>query len=101
KKLNLQAGFFEQLVAPVVESLGGVFPELKQQQDIIRRVIRSEEESFGRTIDRGLQEFQREAELLDEEWKVQKAKSGGAVPPRYLFPGTLAFKLFDTYGFPL
>src|SRR5256885_12070685 len=39
----------EQLVAPVVETLGGVFPELKQQQDIVRRVIRSEEESFGRT----------------------------------------------------
>ena len=49
KKLGLQTGFFEQLVAPVVESLGPVFPELVQQQDIIRRVIRSEEESFGRT----------------------------------------------------
>src|SRR6187549_2430578 len=55
KKLGLQTGFFEQLVGPVVESLGNVFPELKQQQDMIRRVIRGEEESFGRTIDRGLQ----------------------------------------------
>ena len=54
-KLGLKTGFFEQLVAPVVESLGEVFPELKQQQDIIRRVIRSEEESFGRTLDRGIQ----------------------------------------------
>jgi len=57
KKLGLQTGFFEQLVAPVVESLGPVFPELVQQQDIIRRVIRSEEESFGKTLDRGLTKF--------------------------------------------
>ncbi len=48
KKIGLQTGFFEQLVTPVVESLGNVFPELKQQQNIIQRVIRSEEESFGR-----------------------------------------------------
>jgi alanyl-tRNA synthetase len=57
KKLGLQTGFFEQLVGPVVESLGGVFPELKQQQDMVRRVIRSEEESFGRTLDKGLEQF--------------------------------------------
>ena len=55
KKLGLVTGFFEQLVAPVVESLGPVFPELVAQQDIIRRVIRSEEESFGKTLDRGIQ----------------------------------------------
>ena len=82
KKLGLQTGFFEQLVPPVVEALGAVFPELKQQQDIIRRVIRSEEESFGRTIDRGLQIF-------------NKAASAGSVT------GAAAFELYDTYGFPL
>ncbi|WP_043587446.1 alanine--tRNA ligase [Geminisphaera colitermitum] len=58
-KLGLKTGFFEQLVAPVVESLGPVFPELVAQQDIIRRVIRSEEESFGRALNKGLEEFQR------------------------------------------
>ncbi|ATC62746.1 alanine--tRNA ligase [Nibricoccus aquaticus] len=58
KKLGLKVGFFEQLVAPVVESLGNVFPELKQQQDLVRRVIKSEEESFGRTLDRGLEQFE-------------------------------------------
>jgi alanyl-tRNA synthetase/REP element-mobilizing transposase RayT len=57
KKLGLKVGFFEQLVAPVVESLGNVFPELKQQQDLVRRVIKSEEESFGKTLDRGLTVF--------------------------------------------
>src|SRR5574343_137656 len=57
KKLGFKVGDFSQLVAPVVESLGNVFPELKQQQEVIRRVIHSEEESFGRTLDRGLQIF--------------------------------------------
>ena len=82
-KLGLKTGFFEQLVAPVVESLGDVFHELKQQQDIIRRVIRSEEESFGRTIERGLAIF-------------NKAATGAK-----LIAGADAFELYDTYGFPL
>ncbi len=82
KKLGLQVGFFEQLVGPVVESLGSVFGELQQQQDMIRRVIRSEEESFGRTLERGLQIFER-------------ATGGSAIS------GAAAFELYDTYGFPL
>lgn len=86
KKLGLRTGFFEQLVAPVVESLGPVFPELQQQQDMVRRVIRSEEESFGRTLDRGLAVFN--AEL-------------GNVGSAKTFSGEAAFTLYDTYGFPL
>jgi alanyl-tRNA synthetase len=86
KKIGLPAGFFEQLVAPVVESLGSVFPELKQQQDIICRVIRSEEESFGRTLDKGLSQFQ---QALEQQGKSTTVS------------GALAFTLYDTYGFPL
>ena len=56
-KLGLKTGFFEQLVPPVVESLGKVFPELVERQDIVRRVIRSEETSFGRTIEEGIERF--------------------------------------------
>ncbi len=88
KKLGLATGFFEQLVAPVVESLGPVFPELVAQQDIIRRVIRAEEESFGRTLERGLQIFAKEIE-------------GGAATSGRGVTGTLAFLLYDSYGFPL
>lgn len=90
KKLGLQVGFFEQLVAPVVESLGAVFPELKQQQSMIQRVIRSEEESFGRTIDRGLAKFNLahgNAAYGSGQYKVISGKD--------------AFELYDTYGFPL
>ncbi len=88
KKLGLTTGFFEQLVAPVVESLGPVFPELVAQQDIIRRVIRAEEESFGRTLDRGI-------ELFSEHASKGANASGGK------FPGEIAFLLYDSYGFPL
>ena len=82
KKLGLQTGFFEQLVPAVVESLGPVFPELIERQEVVRRVIRSEEESFGRTLDRGLQIFTR-------------AAAAGSIN------GQAAFELYDSYGFPL
>ena len=57
KNLGLQTGFFEQLVAPVIESLGRVFPELKTQRVMVEKAIRAEEESFGKTLDRGLNIF--------------------------------------------
>ena len=85
-KLGLKPGFFEQLVDPVVESLGSVFPELVAQNKIIQRVIRSEEESFGRTLENGLNQFQ---SALD-----QNAKSK-------VVTGSQAFLLYDTFGFPL
>ncbi len=88
KKLGLPTGFFEQLVAPVVESLGAVFPELAERRDIIQRVIRSEEESFGRTLDRGLSEFNQTV----GDANVSNSKE---------LAGKIAFKLYDTYGFPL
>jgi len=85
-KLGLKPGFFEQLVAPVVESLGLVFPELVEQRAIIERVIRSEEESFGRTLDKGLSHF--------ESGLAQNTGSK-------IVAGTQAFLLYDTFGFPL
>jgi alanyl-tRNA synthetase len=117
KKLGLKTGFFEQLVAPVVESLSNVFPELKQRQDIVRRVIRAEEENFGRTLDKGLRlfadyvasargakELQRhvrtaaplERAIVDEKAGLLEVDFANA-----RVTGRLAFLLYDTYGFPL
>ena len=84
KKLGLAPGFFEQLVAPVAAALGPVFPELIAQGDLIGRVIRAEEESFGHTLDRGLKRFAAAAPA-----------AGGSIS------GADAFELYDTYGFPL
>ncbi|MDA0349052.1 MAG: alanine--tRNA ligase [Verrucomicrobia bacterium] len=83
-QLGLRTGFFEKLVTPVVEKLGPVYPELVEQKEIIERIIRSEEESFGKTLDRGLA-------LLD---RVTRDGSG-------VITGKAAFTLYDTYGFPL
>jgi alanyl-tRNA synthetase len=82
RHLGLSTGFFEKLVDPVVESLGDVFPELRRQESTLRRVIRSEEESFGRTLERGLKRF-------------DEAASTGKLPSQTVF------ELYDTYGFPL
>ena len=82
RHLGLSTGFFEKLVDPVVASLGEVFPELRRQESTIRRVIRSEEESFGRTLERGLKRF-------------DDAAASGKLPSQTVF------ELYDTYGFPL
>ncbi len=85
RRLGLETGFFESLVDPVVESLGDIFPEIRQQEKIVRKVIRSEEETFSRTLDRGIQLFE----------KVAAENSGQTID------GAAAFTLYDTYGFPL
>jgi alanyl-tRNA synthetase len=82
KNLGLKTGDFTALVAPVIESLGDVFPELKTQRVMVEKAIRAEEESFGRTLDKGLQIF-------------NKAAADGEIS------GEAAFELYDTYGFPL
>ncbi len=124
KYLGLRTGFFEQLVAPVIESLGTVFPELKTQRVMIEKAIRAEEESFGRTLDKGLQIFERTAQLVSippgskntltitdkletESWssseKTRKrvvSEETRPLKPNEI-PGASAFELYDTYGFPL
>jgi alanyl-tRNA synthetase len=82
RNLGLAPGFFEQLVGPVVATLGDVFPDLRRQEVTLRRVIRSEEESFGRTLERGLRRF-------------DEAAAGGTLP------SAVVFELYDTFGFPL
>jgi alanyl-tRNA synthetase len=88
KNLGLKTGDFSVLVAPVIESLGGVFPELKTQRVMVEKAIRAEEESFGRTLDKGLSEF-------------TQIVSDAAVYNSKELAGVHAFKLYDTYGFPL
>jgi alanyl-tRNA synthetase len=102
KKLGLQTGFVEQLVPAVVASLGSIFPELAKQQGSIRRVIRAEEESFGRTLDRGLEIFNRSIADLRQECRanVENRSPEKAFRARRV-SGLLAFTLYDTYGFPL
>jgi len=85
--LDMHEPFFYKLVYPLVGVMGNAYPEIKERQEYISLVIRAEEESFGRTLDRGIEIFE------------QKAKT--AVANNKIFAGNDAFLLHDTYGFPL
>ena len=76
------------LVPTLVQEMGGAYPELPAQQELITKVIREEEESFLRTLATGIN-------LL--EGVIEQTKQAG----RTVVDGTKAFTLFDTYGFPL
>ncbi|MFA6110926.1 MAG: alanine--tRNA ligase [Candidatus Latescibacterota bacterium] len=82
RNLDCHEPVLHRLVGTVAEGLGHVFPEVAQKQAHAALVIRAEEESFGRTLDRGLEIFERFSQ-------------GGQIN------GRQAFQLYDTYGFPL
>lgn len=83
-KLGAQGAFFYKLVAALIEQMGQAYPELAKQQEIIEKVLRIEEEQFGKTLERGLA-------ILEESLSDLKGD---------VIPGDLVFKLYDTYGFP-
>jgi alanyl-tRNA synthetase len=107
RNIGLAPGFFEKLVDPVIETLGGVFPELRTQEPTLRRVIRSEEESFGRTIERGLKRFDEAYDALTDGQEVDRLAVEEGVSLRRdeftgnVIPGSVVFELYDTYGFPV
>jgi alanyl-tRNA synthetase len=88
KLLGLSRPFLFEVVGAVVRGMGRAYPEIVAQHARIAEVVRTEEERFAATLDRGLA-------LLAGE--VERARGGG----RGVLPGEVAFRLYDTYGFPL
>ena len=84
--LGAQDPLMHRLVPALVGQMGQAFPELGRAQPLIEETLRSEETRFRQTLERGLR-------LLDEEL--------AELPDGVELPGTTAFKLYDTYGFPL
>ena len=74
------------LVPILVETMGSAFPEIRLKQEHIQKVIRGEEEGFNATLDRGLERFEQVVQQIGHS---------------RTFPGEDAFRLYDTYGFPL
>jgi alanyl-tRNA synthetase len=128
--LGLEAGFFAKLVPVVVENFGNFFPELRKNPERVAGIIKEEEESFGKTLDRGLKHFAEAqanaVERLRSEASPQVAKDmdlyahqfaprvEGAMVylravtswanfngPRPTISAEDAFKMHDTYGFPI
>ena len=83
-KLEAKSFFFHKIVASLAQQMGQAYPELIQQQAIIEKILRIEEEQFGRTLDRGMA-------LLEDILSELKGDT---------IAGDDVFKLYDTYGFP-
>ena len=85
-KLGSQDPLMYRLVPTLVSLMGGAYPELVRAQALIQQILQQEEEKFRQTLERGLK-------LLQDSTTHLKAGE--------LLPGEVAFKLYDTYGFPL
>ena len=85
-KLGADSDFFYKMVAPLVAEMGEAYPELKDKQSVIENAIQKEETQFAKTLAQGLR-------LLASE--LENLKDGD------ILSGEAAFKLYDTYGFPL
>jgi alanyl-tRNA synthetase len=84
RTLGFSEPFFYKLVDTLAAHMGGVFPELKQRKDFVKQTLKTEEEAFNRTLDKGILLFEKIV-----------AHSGAKIS------GEDAFLLYDTYGFPL
>lgn len=88
RKLGYNEPFLYRMVPVVIKAMQGGYPELQEKEEYIQRVIRAEEERFLQTLDQGLH-------LIDE--MISELKRNG----KKFLSGIDAFKLYDTYGFPL
>ena len=86
--LGQKESFLFRLVPVLVQEMGGAFPELAAQRELITKVIKEEEESFLRTLSNGINMLSSAIEAVKAAGKTE-------------LDGTQAFRLFDTYGFPL
>ena len=86
--LGQKEGFLYKLVPTLVHEMGDAFPELKAQQTLVTKVIKEEEDSFLRTLEKGINMLNDAMDKLKAEGKTE-------------LDGVQAFRLFDTYGFPL
>lgn len=85
-KLGASGLFFYQMVQPLKEVMGDVYSELIEKQELIENALKKEEQKFSETLDIGMQEYQKATSKLAEGEEVS---------------GAVAFKLYDTFGFPL
>ena len=88
RNAQMEPPFLGRFAESVIEMMGGAYPELSDRRDTIMRIVNAEEERFNRTLDQGLL-------LLEQE--VERARDSGLE----VLPGTTAFLLHDTYGFPV
>ena len=86
--IGLSNPFLHEVATTVAAVMGDAYPELRSQEQRIREVIRGEEERFGETLEKGLVLLENATSKLKQDKKT-------------VLPGDVAFRLYDTYGFPL
>jgi len=93
-KLGRRQAFFHRMVGDLVAEMGDAYPELREAQQRVTDILRQEEERFFETIENGM-------EILDAAIADLEAKRGSQDAQPLVLSGEIAFKLHDTYGFPL
>lgn len=83
--LGFNEAFIHQLIPILVDQMGSTFPELKSQEELIRKVIAEEEQAFLRTLAQGIRKFETYRKSIETK----------------VIDGKFAFELFDTFGFPI
>lgn len=94
--------FFGALVETLVGEMGGVFPELKNRQEVVRATLEQEEASFNQTLDRGLKRLEFMIQEHHENWN-DASRMGSVFASDFKsteLPGEYVFELYDTFGFP-
>ncbi|MFO1476839.1 MAG: alanine--tRNA ligase [Verrucomicrobiota bacterium] len=86
RTLGFRETFFYKLVGVLADTMGEVFPEIRSRRSHVEEVIQREEEAFNRTLDRGIELFNEQVEQMGGTSRIS---------------GSFAFRLYDTYGFPL
>lgn len=84
-KLGAEGSFFYRIADALAREMGDAYPQLREQQAHIEKVLKQEEEQFAKTLDQGMK-------ILEQDLAGLQGK---------VIPGSVAFKLYDTYGFPL
>ncbi|MDC1068534.1 alanine--tRNA ligase [Candidatus Kapabacteria bacterium] len=86
RDIGLKEAFFYKLVDTVADNFGDIFPEVEKQKELIKKIIKGEEESFLQTLESGLVKLEEMSQNLKEGEKIS---------------GSIAFLLYDSFGFPL
>ncbi|ABS28083.1 alanine--tRNA ligase [Anaeromyxobacter sp. Fw109-5] len=102
KRLGLERPFLADVCEAVMEEMGGAYPETRENRAFIVKVAGQEEESFRRTLDKGLAILETEMrKAIPPETHLGKPATPPPSAPRPVIDGKLAFQLYDTFGFPL
>ncbi len=99
RTLGFHEPFFYKLVDVLAATMGDIFPEIRAKKQHVQDVIRTEEEAFNKTLDRGIELFENYARGSAED--VRKLAAEKIYGAQGVVSGDFAFQLYDTYGFPL